>query len=467
MRNKLFIALYLILSLTLLAETTFKGQYMEVWDYLFPKYYQKHVFYHQLHSDKYIAHLINSEESFFKQIPQEKIKQISNTEGYKSDLKHFQNTFTEYYLNTKTYHDHRSITDKEIEKYFKAHTSELKTTENIEVQILFKEASSRYLTESERGEKYQEIQKYASEISCTPEKFTDYVLKFSNLPNTAKNNGMYTFYRESKYNPILKKAAFELKRDGVISKIIETEHGFYLIKRIRYQAQNKPDLKKQRNQIIKILQKEKAQHAQEELKQIVSEKYGGDYYQYAEDHELLTDAKCVKAFEIFQRGSLIDYYLRKKLINKITEDEIKAYYQQHIDTFGTYYLVDFWQAETKLPEKRENQAEYYYAKKDLRQTFEKLRKEIAQKVESERGKIHKNIKTLNLPIVQREFLESAQPGELSPIIESSTHYSLLKLLKRSPKQYPSLDKKRTQIKAMLLDRKIVEAILSPSPLRNP
>lgn len=140
------------------------------------------------------------------------------------------------------------VTDKEIESYYNKNrrTQFIENPLGVEVRrILFKVKNPK-----ETSAVIQKAQKIYSELLSDKTKFIDYVKKYSDAKEQLLIN-------KNQKDPVIEKAAFDLKADGDISNIIESSEGIEILQRVSKKPITFKKIENVKSQIRATLEKEK------------------------------------------------------------------------------------------------------------------------------------------------------------------------------------------------------------------
>ena len=155
-----------------------------------------------------------------------------------------------------------TVTDGEIEEYYKNHKDEFQVSEKIKVShILIAVAPDA--PENEKKEKKAQAEKILAKAKAG-EDFSTLAKKYSEDTKTKNKGGVLGYFSKGSKNPELEKAAFNLKKDEV-SNLIPTQKGYQIIKRLDTKEAKTKSFEEAKNRINNKLQQQKRNDAVEKL----------------------------------------------------------------------------------------------------------------------------------------------------------------------------------------------------------
>ena len=151
-----------------------------------------------------------------------------------------------------------TVTDGEIEEYYKKHQDEFQVPEKIKVShILIAVAPDA--PESEKKEKKAQAEEIHAKAKAG-EDFSGLAKKYSDDTKTKNRGGVLGFFSKGSKNPELEKAAFSLKKDEVSNPIL-TPKGYQIIKLLDTKEATTKSLEESKSRISNKLQQQKRNDA--------------------------------------------------------------------------------------------------------------------------------------------------------------------------------------------------------------
>jgi len=151
-----------------------------------------------------------------------------------------------------------TVTDGEIEEYYKKHQDEFQVPEKIKVShILIAVAPDA--PESLKKEKKAHADEIVAKAKAG-EDFSDLAKKYSDDTKTKDRGGVLGFFSKGSKNPELEKAAFSLKK-GEVSSPIPSAKGYEIVKLLDTKEATTKTLEESKNRISNKLQQEKRNDA--------------------------------------------------------------------------------------------------------------------------------------------------------------------------------------------------------------
>jgi parvulin-like peptidyl-prolyl isomerase len=155
-----------------------------------------------------------------------------------------------------------TVTDGEIEEYYKKNQDEFQVPEKIKVShILIAVAPDA--PENEKKEKKAQAEKILAKAKAG-EDFSTLAKKYSEDTKTKNKGGVLGYFSKGSKNPELEKAAFNLKKDEV-SNLIPTQKGYQIIKLLDTKEAKTKSFEEAKNRINNKLQQQKRNDAVEKL----------------------------------------------------------------------------------------------------------------------------------------------------------------------------------------------------------
>ena len=155
-----------------------------------------------------------------------------------------------------------TITDKEIEEYYKNNQDEFKIPEKAKVShILIKidpEATAK--VKEEKKSKAEEILAKAK----AGEDFSALAKQYSEDKKTSKRGGVVGFFARKSKDPEFEKAAFSLEKNE-ISNLVLTKKGYHIIKLLDKKEARKKSLEEAKSSIRNKLKQKKVKEGYEKL----------------------------------------------------------------------------------------------------------------------------------------------------------------------------------------------------------
>jgi len=155
-----------------------------------------------------------------------------------------------------------TVTDGDIEEYYKTHQDEFKVPEKIKVShILIAVAPDA--PEKEKKEKQAQAEEILAKVKAG-EDFATLAKKYSEDTKTKNKGGVLGFFSKGSKDPALEKAAFNLKK-GEVSNLIITSKGYQIVKLIDRKAAKTKSFEESKSRISNKLQQQKRNAAIEKL----------------------------------------------------------------------------------------------------------------------------------------------------------------------------------------------------------
>jgi peptidyl-prolyl cis-trans isomerase C len=155
-----------------------------------------------------------------------------------------------------------TVTDGEIEEYYKKHQDEFKVPEKIKVShILIAVAPDA--PEKEKKEKQAQAEEILAKVKAG-EDFSGLAKKYSEDTKTKNKGGVLGFFSKGSKDAALETAAFNLKK-GEVSNVILTTKGYQIVKLIDRKEAKTKNFEESKNRISNKLQQRKRNDAIEKL----------------------------------------------------------------------------------------------------------------------------------------------------------------------------------------------------------
>jgi peptidyl-prolyl cis-trans isomerase D len=146
-------------------------------------------------------------------------------------------------------------TDEAI-AYFEAHFDEFGQPEERRASHILISAPSS-ATDSDRAAARVRAEQLLAELKQNPERFTELAREHSQDPGSAPAGGDLGFFGRNMMTKSFEDAVFKMKQ-GEISGLVETEHGFHIIKLDEIKSGKKVDFADVKSQVEREVKKEKA-----------------------------------------------------------------------------------------------------------------------------------------------------------------------------------------------------------------
>jgi len=150
--------------------------------------------------------------------------------------------------------DTYQATEEEIAAFYENNKERLFVESPLQVQvrmILIKAPAS------DRRSAFDKIMALKSKLAVNPTSFEAVAAQESHDEESAKNGGLLPFFSKGQKDPVLERAAFQLKNDGDISDVIELENGYALVQRVGRKPKEYVSLEKARQSVIEKLSQER------------------------------------------------------------------------------------------------------------------------------------------------------------------------------------------------------------------
>lgn len=136
------------------------------------------------------------------------------------------------------------------QEYYDASPEEFTTKEQIKVSHILLSTSSAK-SPSEKLEIRSKLDKLAKQIKAKEINFEDAAKQYSEDKGSAKSGGVINYFPKGKMVKPFEKAAFNLKNNGDISEIIETQFGYHLIQLIDRKPSRLKPFEEVKDELIK------------------------------------------------------------------------------------------------------------------------------------------------------------------------------------------------------------------------
>jgi parvulin-like peptidyl-prolyl isomerase len=171
-----------------------------------------------------------------------------------------------------------TITDEEIEKYYKENKKDFVREEQVNVSMIMF-ATPGGITAEDRENKKAQAEKTLKRLKDGAD-FADVAREVSEDQRTGRRGGITGFFRtgrrEKLYGKKFEKVAFELKT-GEMSDVFKTERGYFIIRVDDHQPRTEQSLKKAKSRIVRKLQQVKQKEAYDNYVEGLKEKYPVKY----------------------------------------------------------------------------------------------------------------------------------------------------------------------------------------------
>ena len=158
--------------------------------------------------------------------------------------------------------DQVNVSDDEIEAYYDTHQSEYQRAERRKV--------AHILVQGITDAANQKAVAILAELDAGAD-FATLATEKSDDTYSAKNNGELDWFEAGVMDPAFDKASFELTADAPVSKVVESQFGYHIIKLIDIEANKALPLADVKSRVKAALQKEKTNELYYELHQSLSE----------------------------------------------------------------------------------------------------------------------------------------------------------------------------------------------------
>jgi peptidyl-prolyl cis-trans isomerase C len=180
----------------------------------------------------------------------------------KKNIEEFMNRILMQALIEEKVNKNITVTDKEIEEYYKNNQDEFKVSEKVKVShILIKvEPEATAKVKEEKKAKAEEILAKAK----AGEDLSELAKQYSEDKRTSKKGGVTRFFAKGSKDPKFEKVAFSLKKNE-ISNLVLTKNGYHIIKLLDKKEERKKSLDESTNSIKNKLEQKKRKEGYENL----------------------------------------------------------------------------------------------------------------------------------------------------------------------------------------------------------
>ena len=148
------------------------------------------------------------------------------------------------------------VTDAEIEEYYNVYRDRrFRDPEAVKLRQIFKQAPQGALSDDDRAKVRQELEAVLQEARSGAD-FAQLARDHSQ-DSSATQGGDMGFVQRGQLAPVLETAVFALK-EGEISDVVDTPYGFHLLKAEEIKKEKTKTLEEAREEIVKVLEREKA-----------------------------------------------------------------------------------------------------------------------------------------------------------------------------------------------------------------
>jgi peptidyl-prolyl cis-trans isomerase D len=147
------------------------------------------------------------------------------------------------------------VGDDEVAKYFDEHRGEFGQAEQRRASHILISAPA---AASEKAAARAKAEQLADEVKKTPQRFEDLAREHSQDPGSAAKGGDLGFFARNMMVKTFEDAVFQMKLDE-ISNVVETEHGFHIIKLSEIKGAEPVSLDKVRSQVEEEVKRQKAE----------------------------------------------------------------------------------------------------------------------------------------------------------------------------------------------------------------
>ena len=151
------------------------------------------------------------------------------------------------------------VSADEAMAYFEEHSHEFGQPEERRASHILISATAS-APDSERAAARAKAEQLLAEIRQAPQRFADLARKHSQDPGSASSGGDLGFFGRNMMTKSFEEAVFEMKPDE-ISGLVETEHGFHIIKLSEIKGGKKVSFEDVRSQVEQEVKKQKAAKA--------------------------------------------------------------------------------------------------------------------------------------------------------------------------------------------------------------
>lgn len=162
-----------------------------------------------------------------------------------------------------------TVTDKEIEEYYKNNPDAFKIPEKVKVSHILIKVDTE-ATEEVKKEKKKTAEEILAKAKAG-EDFSELAEQYSEDKKTGKRGGVMAFFAKGSKDPEFEEAAFNLKKDK-ISDLILTKKGYHIIKLLDKKEAKKKTLEKATTDIRNKVKQKKRKEGYEKLMADLKEK---------------------------------------------------------------------------------------------------------------------------------------------------------------------------------------------------
>jgi peptidyl-prolyl cis-trans isomerase D len=199
-------------------------------------------------------------EQFLAQMKPEDEAIKAYYEAHKADFQLPEQVRVEYVvLSLDELAKQSQVSADEAMAYFEEHSQEFGQPEERRASHILISASAS-APDSERAAARAKAEQLLAEIRQAPQRFADLARQHSQDPGSASSGGDLGFFGRNMMTKSFEEAVFEMK-PGDISDLVETEHGFHIIKLSEIKGGKKVSFEDVRSQVEQEVRKQKAAKA--------------------------------------------------------------------------------------------------------------------------------------------------------------------------------------------------------------
>lgn len=210
------------------------------------------------------------------------------------------------------------VSDEEVTTYFNEHRDEFGRAEERRASHILISAPAT-ATDSEKAAARAKAEQLAGEIRKTPQRFEELAREHSQDPGSAAKGGDLGFFERNMMVKTFEDAVFQMKLDE-ISNVVETEHGFHIIKLSGIKSADPASLDKVRSQIEQEVKRQKAEKMYGEM----AEGFGNMVYEQSDSLQPAAEnfnLSVQKSGWIGRNAGEPPYFTNERLLQALFSDD--------------------------------------------------------------------------------------------------------------------------------------------------
>ncbi len=210
------------------------------------------------------------------------------------------------------------VSDEEVTKYFNEHKDEFGQAEERRASHILISAPAT-ASDAEKAAARAKAEQLAGEIRKAPQRFEDLAREHSQDPGSAAKGGDLGFFPRNSMVKTFEDAVFQMKLDE-ISDVVETEHGFHIIKLAGIKGAEPVSLDKVRNQVEQEVKRQKAEKMFGEM----AEGFGNIVYEQSDSLQPAAEnfnLSVQKSEWVARNAGEPPYFSNERLLEAIFSDD--------------------------------------------------------------------------------------------------------------------------------------------------